>query len=682
MVKSSLIFSSHNLEKLLLRLVDDTPQDIENLIARVDTEFNIHWWQKRSRERKSEYLQRRLKQQRKRKHIDLVENTKYLLTPKGKEILVRTEKRDQKISNVVKNLIKPSIAYVISVISIAILFVNNIYGFSISENPLFVINAIYLIIMGLNFYQILTASRNPIRKQLMKIIQISISLVGLGIIIFGLTILNKGITSLYVSSIGVIIIINIISALLSFLAIYSSGYLNENLDVRVLALNHRNTIFSPLFIVISIISMNVNLIYVSGVIVIVYGINILSEARRSNLGHFIHHILILLNGQPQTYEEILNLDSRLAMLFGAPMFFRENPDSTHLWINYHGVSFLQMEGLARKQKNLYYLTEKAIAKADKEARGMIRFFSSIKALTQPAISPLLSLVIHLILGSLKLIGFVLTGSVGLLGDGVDSAIDGISSIVVTIAMSIKRETEATYLLIILMAFSGLGILISSVTRLINPTPINEGDFGVLVAIISIIVCFSLYIYQKYSGYINRSLTILAQSEDSRNHVLNALLVLLAIAASELQIYLVDGIVGCFIGILVLRGAWEIFSDLRSYNQGENIDFGKYQLGIWKSYNRFQYRMLEKWVLYQIYQDLRTFDVIAKKFLYDFQPIIIKESQGEPYMVKFRHNEDDIKQALVTLEHKKLIAHSRERYLITDEGSDQIRKYRARYNHKW
>ena len=101
MVKSSLIFSSHNLDKLLLLLVDDTPQDIENLIARIDTEFNVHWWQKRSRERKSEYLQGRLKRFRKRKYIDHIENTKYLITPKGKEFLVRTKKRDQKMKQIV-----------------------------------------------------------------------------------------------------------------------------------------------------------------------------------------------------------------------------------------------------------------------------------------------------------------------------------------------------------------------------------------------------------------------------------------------------------------------------------------------------------------------------------------------------------------------------------------------------
>ncbi len=679
-MKSSLIFSSHNFDKILLRLVEDEPQNMKNIITKLDNEFTVHWWQRRSKNRKMEYLGKRLRRLEKKNHIELVEDEKYLLTLQGKERVNKTEERDQKISDFVKTLIKPSIAFLISSITLIFLTALNFVGFSISQNPIFALEGIFLIIMSLNFYQILTASRNPIRKLSSRIFRISISIIGVGVMIYGLTIISTGVITYNLESTGLIIIIGISIALISFLTIYCSGYLNENVNVKVLALHHRSTVFSSLFVIISAVSMELNIKYVTGLIVIIYGINILSEVRKSNYDHFMHHILILLNSRPHTYEEILYLDNRIAMLFGAAMFFRENLDSEHLWINYQGIRLLQLEGLVRVEGDFFHLTEKAIPRADKQAKQMVRFFTAVKSLAQPSISPLLSLVIHLVLATLKLFGFVLTGSVGLLGDGIDSAIDGISSIIVTIAMWIKKETEATYLLIILMAISGVGILVSSVTRMMNPTPISEGNFGVFVAVVSIIACFLLYIYQKYSGYLNRSLTILAQSEDSKNHVLNASLVLLAIAASEFQIYIMDGIVGCFIGFLVLRGAYEILSDLRSYNQGEEIDFGKYKLGLWKSFNRFQYRMLEKWVLYQIFKDFNTYEMIQDRFSLDFQPIVIKESHGEPFVIKYGYNQEDIKQALLELEHKKLIQMSENIYSLSEEGEEHVRKNKARYNH--
>jgi hypothetical protein len=679
-MKSSLIFSTHNFDKLLLQLITEEPQDVSNLIKKLDNEFKVHWWQKRSKERKIKYLEKRIERILKKGQILLNEEIRYEITSKGKRNLGEIEQRDQKVSNIVKNIIKPPLAFGVSFISILTLFLLNTYGFMISENPIFILEGIFLLIVSGNFIQLVIAPRNPFRTMTFKTFRFITIIIGIIVLFLGLSLLTNGIVTLNQEITRIILIINFIIALFSFLIIYTSGYLNENLNVKVIALNHRNAIFSPLFVVVSIISMDFNLFYITGVIVIVYGFNMFVETRRSNLGHFTHHILILLNNGPQSYEEIFNLDNKIAMLFGAPSFFQETPDTQHLWINFHGIQLLLAEGLIEKRDDLYYITAKAIPEADRRARGMIRGFTIIKSLVKPRVSPLLSLIVHLILGSLKLVGFVLTGSVGLLGDGIDSAIDGVSSIIVTIAMKIKRETEATYLLIILMVVSGIGILLSSATRIIDPRPINEGNFGIIIAIFSIIVCFLLYLYQKYSGFINRNLTIIAQSEDSKNHVLNASLVLLAIGASYLEIYFIDGFVGCFIGVLILRGAYEIYTDLRSYNQGELIDFGKYKLGLWKSFNRFQYRMLEKWVLFQVYQEFNSYNMITNRFMLDFKPIVIKESQGEPYVLNYTYNNEDIQQALVELEHKNFINHESGKYSITDLGIEQINKYKVRYHH--
>lgn len=681
-MRSSLLFSSHNFEKLILDILScEKNASLDRIISSIDDRFEIKWWQRRSKTRKMDYLKSRIKRLKKKNLIKDLEGEIYQITDKGREYLSKKEERDTKISNITKMLINPSIAYSISLVSIFLLFTIKFLGFLHTQNLLFAIDGISFVIISINWYNILISEKLSKRALLLKTIQIIDIFAGIVTLIIGLMLLNGDFVTINQADSNIIILITIIIALISYLAIHISGYLNDNLNLQVLGMNHRTAIFSPLFVLIAYISLDFNLNFTPGLIIIIFGIDLLAEVRRSNPKNFTHHILILLNNEPHSYEEMFNLDNRIAMFFGAPMFFRDNPEPKHQWMNETGIRFLLLDNLIEKREDdLYYLTDKAIPEADHQANGMIQFFSYIKTLMQPKVSPILSLIVHLLLGTLKLVGYVLTGSVGLLGDGLDSALDGVSSILVTIAMKIKRETEATYLLIVLMIISGLGIIGSSIFRIVDPQPLTESDYGIFVAILSIIICLLLYLYQRYSGFINRSLTIITQSEDSKNHVYNASLVLLAIFANFFKIYIIDGVVGAFIGILILRGAYDIFTDIRSYNQGEAINFEKYRLGLWKTYNRFQYQMLEKWVLYQIFKGVNTFEDLIEKFNWEFRPLVIKESNGRSFTLSYGHKEEDLSNALQSLNHKAYVIVTQETIEITEKGKELSRKQKHRHRH--
>ncbi|MFX1516412.1 MAG: cation diffusion facilitator family transporter [Promethearchaeota archaeon] len=429
----------------------------------------------------------------------------------------------------------------------------------------------------------------------------------------------------------------------------------------------------PALVLLPIIAESFGIFFFEGLIVITYGFIIMGEAVRINIGRYTGHVLIFLNERPHSYKEIVEIDNRIAMLFGAPMFMYGH-DPASIWWQDKGLAYLENKGYIEKEDIVYSITEKGKQPADNDAKGMIRFIRFVKSLTRPVISPILSLVFHLFLGSVKIFGFLLTGSVGLLGDGLDSAIDGVSSIVVGIAMRIRKETQATYILIFLMLITGGSIILTSINRLLNPIALDEEALAIMIAVFSIFLCFLLYLYQRYSGYINQSLAILAQSEDSKNHVLNAFLVLIAVSAGYFKIYFLDGLVGCFIGIIILKGAYEVFQDLRSMSQGESVNFEKYKLGFWKGFSKFRFQMFKNWILYQILNGIDNLTTLETAFEEVFHPITIHHSQRDDLTINYSYDKETLVYSINELLEERLIQKENiSSYILTEEGRIHIEK---------
>ncbi len=358
-------------------------------------------------------------------------------------------------------------------------------------------------------------------------------------------------------------------------------------------------------------------------------------------------VLVALNEKPRTSQEIIDVVRRLTMRVGMSVFLEEIENIEFFMNVRKSISYLEQVDMIQVDENqIYSLTDSGKIEAQKYAKGMYSFFAFTRSLTNPGVSPVLSLIFHLFLGTFKLIGFTITGSVSLFGDGLDSAIDGISSIIVGFAMRINKEKQATYLLLVLMLITGIITIHQSIDRLLmiillgNIIVLKEEILAIIIAGISIILCTLLYLYQRFSGYSNRNLTILAQSEDSRNHVLNALLVLLAVLAGYLAVitdfnilYSIDGMVGCFIGLIILQGAYEIFQDLKAEAGGEKIDYERYKLGVWKRYDKIQNKILDLWILWKVDKGIKTYTFLEETFDQDFQPIVIKHSEERQHVWK-------------------------------------------------
>ncbi|MFX1255539.1 MAG: cation transporter [Promethearchaeota archaeon] len=393
---------------------------------------------------------------------------------------------------------------------------------------------------------------------------------------------------------------------------------------------------------------------------------------RSDVHDILRLVLIALKESPLTYQQIISLPSRLTLSFGFDVFFYELENIPEVLRIEEGLSSLVKDGLIQFDGEVYSLTELGREQAEEYSKGIYKFFQLLNFISKVSLPPILSLVFHLFLGTLKIAGFLFTGSVSLLSDGIDSVMDGITSIGVSIGIRIKKEAAITYLLVLLMIISGLSILLEGVTRVIFPLVLEEESIVVIIAIIGILLCLFLYFYQRFIGVYRQNLAILAQSTDSRNHVFNGLLVLVAVVAGNFQLYFIDGLVACFIGLLILKGAYELFQDLRAQAEGEEIDYEKYKLIVWKRYDQMQDRTIGLWLLHKVQNGSSTLGTLKHAFDEDFQPIIIRTGEDEQ-IIQSPHKKTHLKKQIKKLEEEGLLKEYYEMIEITEKGTTYLKE---------
>ncbi len=614
------------------------------------------------------------------KEHDLVKerDSFFHLTEKYKLKSKQSQERKHRYTIWAKAITNPKLSFLVFILGYLGLWLLKVIGYIHTGNLIFLADGFSSVFGVLTIILISVAFRIKSDTIIIRLIQVIYVLTGMMFFLIGIhrTLNPVQITNTIISFFVVEVAIFI--GLILFFYLWFGGLVNSELKIKVYAKKIKGDWFLPALVLFPIFAEFFGITFFEGLITITYGIVIMGEAVRINLERYTRHVLMFLNERPYSYQEILEIDSRIAMLFGAPLFLEESRDPTHKWWNEVGLAHLQKKGFIKREGDIYSLTKKGKQPASDASQRMIRFLRILFSLAKPAISPILSLILHLFLGSLKLLGFVLTGSISLLGDGLDSAIDGVSSIIVGFSMRIRKETQAIYLLIILMFITGISIIYSSIDRIIHPIALEEEIIAFMVAVISIILCISLYLYQRYSGYINQSLAILAQSEDSKNHVLNAFLVLVAIGAGYFQLYFVDGLVGCFIGFIILKGAYDILQDLRSVSHGKGIDFEKYKLGVWKAINRFQDRMLANWILYQIHKGTDNLSDLESTFDRFFSPLTIYDGQGDSFTVNYSFDEEGFQHQINDLLEKDLLLKQDALLIFTDKGAQTIDKVIARH----
>jgi Co/Zn/Cd efflux system component len=185
----------------------------------------------------------------------------------------------------------------------------------------------------------------------------------------------------------------------------------------------------------------------------------------------------------------------------------------------------------------------------------------------PETASLLTIWLHGVFSVLKLFFGIVSSSAGLISDGIDTAVDTISSVLVWLGIKYDRERLVSAFIVITMFASVGGVALATYNKLTHPGPVTDGLAALVVSALCGLVMLGISAYQYLVGKRRSNLAILCQAVDSRNHFFTSMLVcggiLLSFAARAWdapRLYYGDVVASSIIGLLILRGAIELVGE--------------------------------------------------------------------------------------------------------------------------
>jgi protein-S-isoprenylcysteine O-methyltransferase Ste14/Co/Zn/Cd efflux system component len=260
------------------------------------------------------------------------------------------------------------------------------------------------------------------------------------------------------------------------------------------------------------------------------------------------------------------------------------------------LQVLLKRGWAIEKNGYYHITDEGRAEAQLMLKDLEKGGRIIEKGTRPETVSKITLIVHFVLAAIKFPAALLSGSVGLLNDSLDTLMDGISSLFVFFGVRSGRERLVSYVLLMFMTGTGGYTLYEALIRFFRPEPLSR-DWTAFVAVaVSAALCALLFFYQKYSGLKHSCVPLIAQSIDSRNHVIVAGGVAAGLVAAYFRFPLLDQIVGIAVAVLILRGAVELLIDLLRSRGDEEIDLSKYGFS---RIEKHRHRQMVRWFLFEI-----------------------------------------------------------------------------------
>jgi cation diffusion facilitator family transporter len=188
----------------------------------------------------------------------------------------------------------------------------------------------------------------------------------------------------------------------------------------------------------------------------------------------------------------------------------------------------------------------------------------------------ISTVGNAVLSLAKLVVGFVSGSLAVIGDGIDSATDVITSIVMVFTSRIvsrppdrehvygheKAESIATKILSLVIFYAGIQMLIASVQQTFSAeTKTIPSLIAIYVTIFSIFGKLLLAYYQFYQAKKIDSIMLKANAKNMRNDVIISIGVLVGLFFTFiLKMPVLDAITGILVSLFILKTAFGIFMD--------------------------------------------------------------------------------------------------------------------------
>ncbi len=175
-------------------------------------------------------------------------------------------------------------------------------------------------------------------------------------------------------------------------------------------------------------------------------------------------------------------------------------------------------------------------------------------------------IVSLFLLVIKIVAGLITGSIVLLSDSLDSASDLVGMIAAWFGLKIaqrkptkkfpygyyKAESLASLFVSFLILYASIELIISGVSKIFVKPAITIPLFAILTAFASLITSYVLSRYLKAKGTEINSSLLINSSKERLIDAVKSSIVLVSIIASYYGVFYVESIVTIFISLLVLR----------------------------------------------------------------------------------------------------------------------------------
>lgn len=189
-----------------------------------------------------------------------------------------------------------------------------------------------------------------------------------------------------------------------------------------------------------------------------------------------------------------------------------------------------------------------------------------------------SLAANVALFALKFWGFLMSGSIALFSDAMNSLLDIASSTAVLVSVQVARkapdrehpfghsraEPIAGFVVAVVGCVIGVEVVQESIVKFLRSHDHEVSPWLFAILGVAIVAKLILAVWQRRVGIRERSPALVASAVDSRNDVLSSIAAMVGIGGAAAGFNAADEIAGLVVGILILRGAIAILR--------ENIDY--------------------------------------------------------------------------------------------------------------
>ena len=197
----------------------------------------------------------------------------------------------------------------------------------------------------------------------------------------------------------------------------------------------------------------------------------------------------------------------------------------------------------------------------------------------------ISMAANIFLFLIKAAAGIMSNSIAVISDAINSLTDIISSaaIMYSVRISLQKPDEehqfghhaaqpiAVFLVALFAGIVGINLIEESVSRIISPGKTHITDAVYIILFTTVITKLILMQYQKLIGKKYSSPALKAGAVDSLNDVLASSISIVGIFCVQLGFKYVDGIAGIFIALFVFRSGYQIAKENIDYLMGKSAD---------------------------------------------------------------------------------------------------------------